>query len=75
MICFSLALGFEEDRARLGLPAAIDRLRNALFENDLSLPSDEELFADVLSGNISSQQFAESLCSMKRMGLLGGSSH
>ena len=75
MICFSLAVGFEEDRMRLGLPAAIDRLRNALFENDLSLPGDEELLAAVLSGNVSSQQFAEALCSMKRMGLLGGPAH
>jgi len=30
MICLSLAVGFEEDRARLGLPAAVDRLRDAL---------------------------------------------
>jgi hypothetical protein len=34
MICFSLAIGFEEDRARLGLPAAVDRLRDALHYND-----------------------------------------
>jgi hypothetical protein len=27
MICLSLAIGFEEDHARLGLPTAIDRLR------------------------------------------------
>jgi hypothetical protein len=30
MICLSLAIGFEEDRARLGRPAAFDRLRDAL---------------------------------------------
>ena len=33
MICLSLAVGFEEDRARLGLPAAVDRLRDALAYN------------------------------------------
>jgi len=30
VICLSLAIGFEEDRARLGLPAAIERPRDAL---------------------------------------------
>ena len=30
MICLSLAIGFEEDRARLGLAAAVERLRDAL---------------------------------------------
>jgi hypothetical protein len=75
MICLSLALGFEEDRARLGLSAAIDRLRNALVENDLSLPGDDQLLAGVLAGNVSSEQFAEALCSMKRIGLPGGAAH
>lgn len=75
MICLSLALGFEEDRARLGLSAAVDRLRNALIENDLSLPDDDQLLAAVLTGNVSSQQFAEALCSMKRIGLPGGAAH
>jgi hypothetical protein len=37
MICLSLAIGFEEDRARLGLPAAVDRLRDALAYNGLTL--------------------------------------
>jgi hypothetical protein len=75
MICFSLALGFEEDRGRLGLSAAIDRLRSALAENDLLLPGDDQLLAGVLSGDVSSQHFAEALCSMKRMGLPGGTAH
>ena len=75
MICFSLAVGFEEDRARLGLSVAVDRLRKALVENDLLLPGDEQLLASVLGGEVSSEQFAEALCSMKRMGLPGGATH
>jgi hypothetical protein len=39
-ICLSLAVGFEEDRARLGLPAAVDRLRDALAYNGLTPGSD-----------------------------------
>jgi hypothetical protein len=35
MICLSLAVGFEEDRASVGLPAAVSRLRNALAYNGL----------------------------------------
>ncbi len=75
MICFSLALGFEEDRARLGLSAAIDRLRAALVDNDLLLPDDEQLFGGVLAGKISSEQFAEGICSMRRMRLPGAGAH
>jgi len=75
MICFSLAVGFEEDRARLGLSVAVARLRNALVENDLLLPGDDQLLASVLAGHISSEEFAEALCSMKRMGLPGGGTH
>ena len=75
MICLSLAVGFEEDRARLGLCAAIDRLRNALVENDLWLPDDDQLLAGVITGNVSSEQLAEALCSMKRIDLLGGAAH
>jgi hypothetical protein len=75
MICFSLALGFEEDRARLGLSVALDRLRDALVENDLLLPDDDLLLARVLGGNISREEFAEALCSMKRMGFPGGATH
>jgi hypothetical protein len=74
-MCLSLAVGFEEDRARLGLSVAIERLRNALIENDLMLPGDNELMAGVLAGEVSSQQFAEALCSMKRMGVPGGVAH
>jgi hypothetical protein len=36
MVCLSLAVGFEEDRARLGLPAAVNRLRDALAYNGLT---------------------------------------
>jgi len=36
MVCLSLAAGFEEDRSRLGLPAAVDRLRDALAFNGLT---------------------------------------
>jgi hypothetical protein len=43
VICFSLAVGFEEDRARLGLPAAVDRLRDELTYNGLTLDSDARL--------------------------------
>jgi hypothetical protein len=50
MICLSLAVGFEEDRARLGLPAAVDRLRDALAYNGLTLDGDERLLAGVLDG-------------------------
>jgi len=75
MICLSLALGFEEDRARLGLPGAIDRLRSALIENDLWLCGDDQLLLGVLTGQVSSEQFAEALCSMKRMRLPGGTTH
>ena len=75
LICFSLAIGFEEDRARLGLRAAIDRLRSALVENDLLLPDDEQLLAAVQAGSVSSEQFAEALCSATRMGLPGAIAH
>jgi hypothetical protein len=75
MICFSLAVGFEEDRARLGLSVAVTRLRNALAENDLLLPGDDQLLDSLLAGHISSEEFAEALCSMKRMGLPGGGTH
>jgi hypothetical protein len=70
MICLSLAVGFEEDRARLGLPAAIDRLRDALAYNGLTLDGDERLFAGVLDGRVSSVELAEAICSRPRMGLL-----
>ncbi len=75
MVCLSIALGFEEDRARFGLSSAVERLRNALAENHLVLPGDEELFAAVLKGSISSQELAEQLCSMRRMGVPGGGTH
>jgi hypothetical protein len=67
MICLSLAVGFEEDRARLGLPAAADRLRDALAYNGLNLDGDEKLLARVLSGDVSSVQLAEAICLPRRM--------
>jgi hypothetical protein len=75
MICLSLAVGFEEDRARVGLAAAIDRLRTALIANDLWLCGDDQLLDGVITGKVSSEQFAEALCSMKRMSLPGGIAH
>jgi len=52
-ICLSLAIGFEEDRARLGLSGGVDRLRHALQRNDLWQAGDEELLARVLADEIS----------------------
>jgi hypothetical protein len=71
MICLSLAIGFEEDRARLGLPAAVDRLRDALAYNGLTLDSDDRLLAGVLVGNVSGVELADAICSARRMGLTG----
>jgi len=70
MICLSLAVGFEEDRARLGLPAAVDRLRDALAYSGLTLGGDEGLLTGVLTGNVSGVQLADAICSPRRMGLL-----
>ena len=70
-ICLSLAIGFEEDRARLGLSAAVERLRDALAYNELTLDGDERLFAGVLDGSVSSVQLAQAICSARRMGLAG----
>jgi len=67
--CLSLAIGFEEDRARLGLPPAVERLRDALAYNGLTLDGDERLLAGVLDGSVSSVQLAEAICSPRRMGL------
>ena len=64
MICLSLAVGFEEDRARLGLPAAVDRLRDALAFNGLTQDGDERLLAGV-----SAVQLAEAICPPARMWL------
>jgi hypothetical protein len=55
MICLSLAIGFEEDHARLGPPAAVDRVRDALALNGLTLDGDE------LLGSVSSEQLAEAI--------------
>ncbi len=67
MICLSLAVGFEEDRARVGLVAAVDRLREALAYNGLALDPDERMFAGVLDGSVSSAELAETICSLERM--------
>jgi len=75
MICLSLALGFEEDRVRHGVAEAVNRLRNALLKNDLWLSGDDQLLLGILTGEVSSEQTAEALCSMKRMGLPGGTMH
>jgi hypothetical protein len=65
-ICLSLAIGFEEDRSRLGLPAAVDRLRDALAYNGLTLAGDDRMTAGVLDGSVSSLQLAEAICSARR---------
>jgi hypothetical protein len=69
MICLSLAVGFEEDKARLGLAAAVDRLRDALVYNDLTLDGDDRLLAGVLAGDVSDVELAQAVCSPRRMGL------
>jgi hypothetical protein len=69
MICLSLAIGFEEDRARLGLPAAVDRLRDALGYNGLMMDSDAKLLLGVRHGTVSSVEVADTICSTQRMGL------
>jgi hypothetical protein len=71
MVCLSIAITFEKDPARLGLPAAVDRLRDALAYNGLTLDSDERLVAGVLTGNVSDVRLAEAICSPRRMGLTG----
>jgi hypothetical protein len=63
MICLSLAVGLEEDRARLGLTAAVDRLRDALAYNGLTLDGDEKLLAGMLTGEVTSEELAEAICS------------
>jgi len=75
MICLSLAIGFEEDRARLDLPAAVERLRDALAYNGLTLDGDDLLMAQALTGEVSDVQLAEAICSMQRMGLPGEAMH
>jgi len=75
ILCLSVAMRFEKDHARLGLSSALDRVRMALSDNGLWLDGDEQLLARVLVGEVSSEQFAEALCSMKRMGLAGGTMH
>jgi hypothetical protein len=69
MICLSLAVGFEEDRARLGLAAAVERLRNALAYNGLTLDGDDRLLDGVMEGSVSSEQLAEAICSAQRLRL------
>jgi len=69
MICLSLAVGFEEDRTRLGLLAAVERLGDALAYNGLTLDSDEWLLAGVLAGGVFGVELAQAICSPRRMGL------
>jgi hypothetical protein len=66
---------FEKDRARVGLSTALDRVRAALSDNGLWLDGDNQLLASVLVGEVSDEQFAEALCSMKRIGLPRGPAH
>lgn len=69
LICLSLAVGFEEDRTKLGLAAAVNRLRDALAYNALIQDGDEALLAGALDGSVSSVELAEAICSALRMGL------
>jgi hypothetical protein len=69
VVCLSLAVGFERDRVRLGLPAAVERLGNGLAYNGLTLDGDEQLLAGVLIGEVSSIELAEAICSERRMDL------
>jgi hypothetical protein len=71
LVCLNLAMRFEEDKARIGLPAAVDRLRDALAYNRLTLVGDERLLAGVLDGSVSSVELAEAICSTRGMGLTG----
>jgi hypothetical protein len=71
MVCLDIALTFADDRARIGLAAAVDRLRDALVRNDLWMAGDDELLTRVLADKISPELLAESICSPRRMGLPG----
>jgi len=66
MICLSLAVGFEEDLRGLACPAAIDRLRDALAYNGLTRDGDDRRMSKVFTGEVSSVQLAEALCSVQR---------
>jgi hypothetical protein len=55
---------------RLGLLAAVDRLRDALAYNGVTLDSNERLLAGALDGSVSSVELAEAICSPRRMGLV-----
>ena len=68
-ICPSLAIGFEQDREWLGLPAAIERLRDALAYNGLLMDGDEALLAGVVDGSVTSVELAEAICSTRGTGL------
>jgi hypothetical protein len=74
VICLSLAMRFEKDRARLGLHGAVDQLRDLLAHNGLTLDSDERLLAGVLEGSVSSAQLAKAI-SPRRMGLVKKALH
>jgi len=71
MMCLRLAISFDEDLVRLGLAAAVARLREGLAYNDLTLDTDERLFARVMAGEIFGADLAEAICSPRRMELPG----
>jgi hypothetical protein len=75
IVCLSLAMRFEKDRVRLGLTAALGRVAKALDDNGLWLEGDDQLLAGVSEGKVSSEQFAEELCSMRRMGIVAKTMH
>lgn len=67
MICLSLATRFEEDRMRLDLPAAVERLCKALTFNGLTMNGDEQLFARVPDSSVSAVGLAEAICSRRQI--------
>ena len=75
ILCLSVAMRFERDRARFGVATALSQVRRALSENGLWLEGDEQLLSGVLGGLVSSERFAEALCSIERLGLAGRTMH
>jgi hypothetical protein len=66
MVCLSIAITFREDRTRIGLPAALDRLRDALKRNDLWVAGDDELLAQALTDKLWPEALAEGICSSRK---------
>jgi hypothetical protein len=65
------AINFEMNRDRLGLVAAVDRLRESLLLNDLWIAGDDAFLAAILTGEVSPVEIAASLCSELRLQATG----